>query len=376
MTDASSSSVGAVGADGAASSQQGREGDTHDSQQKKHKHHSQTFLGRLRPEELAVAGSKRARRSSVLLDESTFSTNIHGTRRPYHKKVSEPTSEAAVQPKDEQQQPQPAPAEKSKKGRGRKKTTDKSSSKAKKESIRERLPEDLRKCYDVVRALMKCPEAAAFVEPVDPVALRLPHYAEVVRHPMDLGTVRRKIESGAYSSPDQCHADALLVFDNALAFNPLGHPIHACAAALKDVYTDIFSLSSSSSSGEEEKEGFSSQSGAVEAATAAEIAAYVKSCHSVRAAEGRRRVYELELKERVSGDDPVDDATRSELASKLEDASGKAAADVARVLAMHVKVSKPTAFDKPQNNSDCAEIDYDQLDQLTLQAIKQSLESS
>lgn len=71
-----------------------------------------------------------------------------------------------------------------------------------------------------------------FNVPVDPVALGIPDYPNVVKTPMDLGTVRTKLESGQYSAPSSFIQDVRLVFSNAMSFNPATHPVHLAAKAL------------------------------------------------------------------------------------------------------------------------------------------------
>ena len=39
-----------------------------------------------------------------------------------------------------------------------------------------------------------------FREPVDPVALQIPDYLQIIKHPKDLGTIGAKIASGFYCS--------------------------------------------------------------------------------------------------------------------------------------------------------------------------------
>mmetsp|Transcript_7986 Transcript_7986/g.24574 ORF Transcript_7986/g.24574 Transcript_7986/m.24574 type:complete len:495 (-) Transcript_7986:243-1727(-) len=56
-----------------------------------------------------------------------------------------------------------------------------------------------------------------FLEPVDPVALRLPDYRDVIKRPMDLGTIESKLSS--YETLDAFAADVRLVFTNAMTYN-------------------------------------------------------------------------------------------------------------------------------------------------------------
>ena len=45
-------------------------------------------------------------------------------------------------------------------------------------------------------------------------------YLEIVTHPMDLGTVKRKLERREYASPDDFAADVRLVFQNCVPVRP------------------------------------------------------------------------------------------------------------------------------------------------------------
>jgi hypothetical protein len=58
-----------------------------------------------------------------------------------------------------------------------------------------------------------------FLAPVDPVALNVPTYFDVISDPMDFGTMGKKLAAGAYASPDDYRADLVLMFENAIEFN-------------------------------------------------------------------------------------------------------------------------------------------------------------
>ena len=44
-------------------------------------------------------------------------------------------------------------------------------------------------------------------------------YRDIIRHPMDLGTMKRKLSAGKYTNIDDFHRDILLIFDNCIEFN-------------------------------------------------------------------------------------------------------------------------------------------------------------
>lgn len=74
---------------------------------------------------------------------------------------------------------------------------------------------------------------AFFSEPVDPVALGIPTYLQVINEPMDLRTLQRKIDSGEVTTPEEFGRLARLVFENAMTFNvDPTHSVHQAARNL------------------------------------------------------------------------------------------------------------------------------------------------
>lgn len=65
-----------------------------------------------------------------------------------------------------------------------------------------------------------CHKAAEiFKEPVDPVALGVPTYFEIVKQPMDFGTIKNKLKRGEYENIEDFESDIELVFSNCYLFN-------------------------------------------------------------------------------------------------------------------------------------------------------------
>jgi hypothetical protein len=94
----------------------------------------------------------------------------------------------------------------------------------------------------VISALFKHPKSAAFREPVNAKALGIfPLYHQVVTTPMDLGTVRKKIDRGEYKTRDACLADIEQVWTNAMTFNAPGHFVHEGAKLLRGICHDKLS---------------------------------------------------------------------------------------------------------------------------------------
>lgn len=94
-------------------------------------------------------------------------------------------------------------------------------------------------CSSVLRELMKKTNAHLnwpFMMPVDPVALNIPDYFEVVKQPMDLGTIRKKLDTGTYARADQFEADVRLVFSNCYAYNPVDSDVSRMARDLEALF--------------------------------------------------------------------------------------------------------------------------------------------
>ena len=47
-------------------------------------------------------------------------------------------------------------------------------------------------CEEILDTLTKNKDAIYFLEPVDPIALGIPNYPEIIKHPMDFSTIRVK----------------------------------------------------------------------------------------------------------------------------------------------------------------------------------------
>ena len=75
------------------------------------------------------------------------------------------------------------------------------------------------KCMSIVEALIDDESGWVFLEPVDPVALNLPDYFDVVKNPMDLSLVKKKLESASYGDTELFATDVRLVYNNAILYN-------------------------------------------------------------------------------------------------------------------------------------------------------------
>ena len=106
------------------------------------------------------------------------------------------------------------------------------------------LDKNLRLCKKSTQALIKNDKSYHFLVPVDPVALHIPDYFDIIKHPMDLGTLESKLRNNEYASVQSCVDDLQLIVDNARSFNGPDHAItHAAYGMIEYVYERLEMMS-------------------------------------------------------------------------------------------------------------------------------------
>lgn len=80
------------------------------------------------------------------------------------------------------------------------------------------------------------PESLPFRQPVDPQLLQIPDYFDIVKKPMDLYTIKRKLDTGQYSNPWQYVDDVWLMFDNAWLYNRKTSRVYRYCTKLSEVF--------------------------------------------------------------------------------------------------------------------------------------------
>ena len=84
--------------------------------------------------------------------------------------------------------------------------------------------------------IMSATSCVPFLTPVDPKKLGILDYFNVIKHPMDLGTVHDCLMKHRYDKLSDANKHIGLVFSNAMTYNPPGHPIHLAALKLQNQY--------------------------------------------------------------------------------------------------------------------------------------------
>jgi bromodomain-containing factor 1 len=104
-----------------------------------------------------------------------------------------------------------------------------------------------------------------FLVPVDPVALNIPSYFNIIRKPMDISTMENKLKSGSYANAKDFESDFRLMLANCFKFNPPEELTYGLGKEMEQLFNNWWSnkqdwmeknapASEPQSSGEEEEE--------------------------------------------------------------------------------------------------------------------------
>ncbi|XP_062920734.1 bromodomain-containing protein 3-like isoform X2 [Mobula hypostoma] len=108
---------------------------------------------------------------------------------------------------------------------------------------KEKIMEHLQDCNNILKEMFAKKHVAyawPFYEPVDAEALGLHDYHNVIKHPMDLSAVKRKLGNQEYKDREEFAADMRLMFLNCYKYNPPDHEVVAMARKLQDVFEMLF----------------------------------------------------------------------------------------------------------------------------------------
>nr|KYP53307.1 Bromodomain-containing protein 4 [Cajanus cajan] len=100
----------------------------------------------------------------------------------------------------------------------------------------------LKSCSSLLEKLMKHKHGWVFNSPVDVEGLGLHDYFSIITHPMDLGTVKSRLNKNWYKSPKEFAEDVRLTFRNAMTYNPKGQDVHVMAEQLSNVFEERWAI--------------------------------------------------------------------------------------------------------------------------------------
>ncbi|KRH18532.1 hypothetical protein GLYMA_13G066200v4 [Glycine max] len=85
----------------------------------------------------------------------------------------------------------------------------------------------------ILDKLQKKDTYGVFADPVDPE--ELPDYHDVIEHPMDFATVRKKLGNGSYTTLEQFEIDVFLICSNAMQYNAPETIYHKQARSIQEL---------------------------------------------------------------------------------------------------------------------------------------------
>ncbi|RWS18484.1 bromodomain-containing protein 3-like isoform X2, partial [Leptotrombidium deliense] len=88
----------------------------------------------------------------------------------------------------------------------------------------------------VMKAVHKHQFAFPFHKPVNAIKLRIPDYHKIIKHPMDLGTIQRRLENFYYFSAQECINDFKLMFTNCYVYNSPGQDVVLMAQTIEKLF--------------------------------------------------------------------------------------------------------------------------------------------
>jgi bromodomain-containing factor 1 len=98
---------------------------------------------------------------------------------------------------------------------------------------------ELKFCKEVLTEIQKqkyYPITNPFMVPVDPVALNIPNYFTIIKKPMDVSTVAKKLDEGNYTTAGEFEKDFRQIVANCLRFNPPGNPVHLMGKQFEELF--------------------------------------------------------------------------------------------------------------------------------------------
>lgn len=80
-------------------------------------------------------------------------------------------------------------------------------------------PKRKQQCLEVIHNLLNKKISTFFANPVDPILDGCPDYINIIKKPMDLGTVERNLRNDSYQDFSSFRDDVELIWSNAITFN-------------------------------------------------------------------------------------------------------------------------------------------------------------
>jgi len=99
----------------------------------------------------------------------------------------------------------------------------------------------MEKCRQILKEIQEIDTQKIFAAPVDPISLGIPTYFDIIKEPMDLGTIQKKMDNEEIDSPEEFARLVRLTFENAIKFNTMpDNIVHVTARNLLVVFLKKF----------------------------------------------------------------------------------------------------------------------------------------
>lgn len=103
-----------------------------------------------------------------------------------------------------------------------------------------KLDESMTMCMSILKQMQGKNEASPFLEPVDWEFYGLTDYPEIIKDPMDLGTIQERVENGKITTTVDFGEHVRLVWKNAMRYNRSDSDIYITAEKLSKVFEKKF----------------------------------------------------------------------------------------------------------------------------------------
>lgn len=95
-------------------------------------------------------------------------------------------------------------------------------------------------CANLISKIKRCQNVSPFLKPVDPIALGIPEYFEKIKNPMDISTIKTKLDSKTYTKLSEFNDDFNLMFNNCYSFNQPDSYVYNMGKDLQKSYLNLY----------------------------------------------------------------------------------------------------------------------------------------
>ena len=92
----------------------------------------------------------------------------------------------------------------------------------------------------MISTLWKFNQSWVFHDPVDPAKDNVPDYFNVIKNPMDFGTIKQRLNTNYYHRMQEFLDDMQLVFDNCSKFNGEDNTIGKIGKLVRDEFKKLY----------------------------------------------------------------------------------------------------------------------------------------